>query len=196
MRRDEGFRQFHLARVVLPVADQNDRLSSSLLGKLFFAGQVNRVIDGGAAAHRQTTDRLPERFLVFRKILFERHGPIEADHHRKIAAFQSGIQKRNRRRFLFVEDAADAGTLVDQNADGERFSVLVAEALYVLFAAVLFEREVVRLEAGNESSCSISDRERHINEIDVHSERSLRHLLQYCRCNNHQYRPAHHECSV
>ena len=79
MGRDEGFRQFHLAGVVLAVADQNDRLSSSLLGKLFFAGQVNRIIDGGAAARRQTVDRLPQRFLVFRKILFERDGPIEAD---------------------------------------------------------------------------------------------------------------------
>jgi hypothetical protein len=113
-----------------------------------------------------------------------------------IAAFQSRIQKRNRGRFLFAEDPADAWTLVDQNADGERFFVLLAEALYVLFAAVLFEREIVWLEAGNESSGSISDCERHIDEIDVYSKRSLRGLLQYCRSNDHQYRRAQHECPV
>ena len=51
MRRDEGFRQFHLARVVLAVADQNDRLSSSLLGKLFFAGNDARSLRARRARH-------------------------------------------------------------------------------------------------------------------------------------------------
>ena len=57
MRGNEGFVEFHLAGCVFAVADQDDGFPSGFMRELFFAGQIDGVVQRRSAADLQVIDR-------------------------------------------------------------------------------------------------------------------------------------------
>src|SRR5262249_10011657 len=93
MRGNESLVQSQLARGVLAVADHDDRLSSRLIGQLFFACQVNGVVYRCAAADLQTVDRSNQLPWTVRVVLYECDLPIKTHHERKILCPQDRLEK-------------------------------------------------------------------------------------------------------
>ncbi len=63
------------------------------LAQLILAREKHRVINRCAVADGETVNCVAKRSFVLGEIFFECDGTVKADHHRKIAGLQSGVEK-------------------------------------------------------------------------------------------------------
>ena len=122
LRHLNGVRQALLALIVLTIAyhDQRaaNRLSVAALQEFFPAGQVDSIVESGAAAVMQPVDRLGEVHNVVRVVLHQDGVTVKADYECFVSPRpQHLVQKLNCRVLLETHAGADRTTGINHQAD-------------------------------------------------------------------------------
>ena len=148
-----------------------------VLLKLVAAGEVQGVVEGGAATGAEATHGSGEFLRIVDQVGHELGRGVEAhDHGFVLARADHAGDEVDGGLLLEAEAVADAVAGIDQDGNAERQITFRGELLDGLRPLVLDHLEIVFGEIGNELAFLIGDSKEHVDAVDFQDDTGIGRL--------------------